>query len=80
MSRSEAFETLENRYDGYHFCWPSPDVYNPFSLVSALDNRKIDERGYADQWADGERRVVKVGVNFSHEERTIEEGWIVQEA
>ena len=32
----ETMEALANNYDGYHFSWPSPDVFNPFSLLSAL--------------------------------------------
>ena len=27
---------LKSNYDGYHFTWPSPDIYNPFSLLNAL--------------------------------------------
>ncbi|MCD8208396.1 MAG: ATP-binding protein, partial [Bacteroidales bacterium] len=33
---------LKQTYDGYHFCWPSPDIYNPYSLLHALSNEKID--------------------------------------
>ena len=32
----EAFARLRDHYDGYHFSWPSPDIYNPFSLLSAF--------------------------------------------
>lgn len=27
---------LKERYDGYHFCKESPDIYNPFSVLSAF--------------------------------------------
>ncbi|MDO5525410.1 MAG: AAA family ATPase [Prevotella sp.] len=27
---------LERLYDGYHFTWPSPDIFNPFSLLNAM--------------------------------------------
>ena len=33
---------LKERYDGYHFTWPSPDIYNPFSLLNAFSKNKID--------------------------------------
>lgn len=38
----ETILRLKERYDGYHFSWPSPDIYNPFSLISALAWKKID--------------------------------------
>lgn len=28
-------------YDGYHFTWPSPDVFNPFSLLNCLSKQKL---------------------------------------
>ena len=41
ITEEEAFARLKESYDGYHFCEESPDIYNPFSLLSALDARKI---------------------------------------
>lgn len=35
-----AVALLKKHYDGYHFCDRSPDVYNPFSLLSALCNTR----------------------------------------
>ena len=32
---------LQMRYDGYHFSELSPDIYNPYSLLSAFVNRRI---------------------------------------
>ena len=32
---------LKQQYGGYHFAWPSPDILNPFSLFSALQNRSF---------------------------------------
>ena len=32
---------LKNRYDGYHFSYKSPDIYNPYSLLSAFANKNI---------------------------------------
>ena len=42
MRRDEALACLKANYDGYHFCSPSPDIYNPFSLLSALDSGQLD--------------------------------------
>ena len=33
---------LKSNYDGYHFTWPSPDIYNPFSLLNALADSKLN--------------------------------------
>ncbi len=43
VSEEEAFLMLKNNYDGYHFSEDSPDIYNPFSLLSALDSRRITD-------------------------------------
>ncbi len=42
ISPEEAFDALKQNYDGYHFTWPSPDIYNPFSLLTALHKGRID--------------------------------------
>ena len=43
MTVEEAYATLRENYDGYHFCEEAmPGVYNPFSLLNAFTNRKID--------------------------------------
>lgn len=33
---------LKENYDGYHFTWPSPDIYNPFSLFNAFNDGKFN--------------------------------------
>ena len=33
---------LKENYDGYHFTYPSPDLYNPFSLLMSMAKGKID--------------------------------------
>ena len=38
MSVDEAYAQLKKNYDGYHFSPTSPDIYNPFSLLSALSS------------------------------------------
>ena len=40
-SEEEIAEKLKTRYDGYHFSWKSPDIYNPYSLLSAFANKNI---------------------------------------
>lgn len=35
-------ERLKSNYDGYHFTWPSPDIYNPYSLLMAFKKGKLD--------------------------------------
>ena len=41
-SREETITKLVNYYDGYHFTWPSPDIFNPFSLITAFGTGRID--------------------------------------
>jgi len=40
--REEALARLKEFYDGYHFTKESPDIYNPFSLIKALNNGDLD--------------------------------------
>ena len=40
LTREETIETLKENYDGYHFTWPSPDVFNPFSLLNSFADGK----------------------------------------
>ena len=42
MSREETIEALRRHYDGYHFSGMSPDVFNPFSLLNAMERGKLD--------------------------------------
>ena len=37
-THDEIVEELAYRYDGYHFTWPSPDIFNPFSLLNAFSD------------------------------------------
>ena len=41
MTYEECLKELTQFYDGYHFSEMSEDVFNPFSLVKALNARKI---------------------------------------
>ena len=42
LTREATIAKLIEYYDGYHFTWPSPDIFNPFSLLTAMSNGKID--------------------------------------
>ena len=39
----EMKQRLKQQYDGYHFSDRMTDVYNPFSLLSALDSRRVND-------------------------------------
>ena len=41
VTPEEALMKLKENYDGYHFTYPSPDRYNPFSLLTAMEKGKI---------------------------------------
>ena len=42
LGKKETLARLKDYYDGYHFTWPSPDIYNPFSLLNAFSNNQLD--------------------------------------
>ncbi len=42
-----AFARLKQKYDGYHFSAYCPDIYNPFSLIRALDEGKYNDYWFA---------------------------------
>ncbi|MDE7378153.1 MAG: ATP-binding protein [Paraprevotella sp.] len=42
LTDKEMLQRLKEKYDGYHFTWPSPDIYNPFSLMNALAYSELD--------------------------------------
>ncbi len=41
LSTEEAYQKLKTEYDGYRFALPSPGLYNPFSLLWALDSKQF---------------------------------------
>jgi len=41
LSYEQMHQKLKERYDGYHFTEYSPEVYNPFSLLKAFQQRKV---------------------------------------
>src|SRR5574344_65534 len=42
ISPDETLALLKRTYDGYHFSEDSEDIYNPFSLLNALNDKKIN--------------------------------------
>ncbi len=42
ISEEELMRKLKENYDGYHFTWPSPDIYNPYSLLNAISDKKLN--------------------------------------
>ena len=44
-TREGAIAGLRQQYDGYHFTWPSPDIFNPFSLLNAFQ-----DHDYTNYW------------------------------
>ena len=42
LSKEETIQELKNHYDGYHFTWPSPDVFNPYSLLNCFADGKLE--------------------------------------
>ena len=47
VTKNEMYELLKRKYDGYHFCAGSEEVYNPFSLLNALKNKSLDNKWFA---------------------------------
>ena len=47
ITREEAVAQLKRQYDGYHFTWSSPDVFNPFSLLNAFQDHLLTNYWFA---------------------------------
>ena len=53
VTRDEIIGQLKGNYDGYHFTWPSPDLYNPFSLLNAFAiGKSIQQAECFCRWQD----------------------------
>jgi hypothetical protein len=42
-SKEEMLAALKDKYDGYHFSNSMVDIYNPFSLLNAFDERRLGD-------------------------------------
>ena len=40
-THDQMVKELTYRYDGYHFTWPSPDIFNPFSIINAFGKKQL---------------------------------------
>ena len=48
LQPEEVYAKLKEHYDGYHFCEDNvPGIYNPFSILNALDKKKIESYWFA---------------------------------
>ena len=47
ISKDDVLKKLQRQYDGYHFAAKSPGVYNPFSLLYAMDTEQIGNYWFA---------------------------------
>ena len=46
-SFEQTLEAIRRNFNGYHFCENSESVYNPFSVLNTLDNKKIQYYWFA---------------------------------
>lgn len=46
MSLQQTIDKLKEKYDGYHFSENCPDIYNPYSLMCALDSLRFGSFWY----------------------------------
>ena len=42
LTHEQALSKLKDNYDGYHFTWPSSDIFNPYSLLNCLAAGQMD--------------------------------------
>lgn len=47
LTREQTLTRLTQQYDGYHFTWPSADVFNPYSLINCFDSGRIGSFWFA---------------------------------
>ncbi len=41
ITKDDVLKSLKKWYDGYHFSAKCPDIYNPFSLLSSMDEKRL---------------------------------------
>ena len=47
VTREVAIAQLKRQYDGYHFTWPSPGIFNPYSLLNAFQDHQFTNYWFA---------------------------------
>ena len=41
-THEDMLERLKAKYDGYHFAWPSPDIFNPFCIMKVFAFNRME--------------------------------------
>ncbi len=77
ITREEAMTALKKQYDGYHFSWPSPDMYNPFSLLNAFQDRMLKSYWFE---SGTPTFLIEMMRKFNVKPSDIEEKWVVESA
>ena len=77
ITREEAMTALKKQYDGYHFSWPSPDMYNPFSLLNAFQDRMLKSYWFE---SGTPTFLIEMMRMFNVKRSDIEEKWVVESA
>ena len=77
ITREEAMTALKKQYDGYHFSWPSPDMYNPFSLLNAFKDRMLKSYWFE---SGTPTFLIEMMRMFNVKRSDIEEKWVVESA
>lgn len=66
---------LKDYYDGYHFASESPDIFNPFSLLSSLSLKRVEPFWFSTGTPTYLINMMKkFGVNFSDFAESMEAG------
>lgn len=64
INTAETIIMLKQNYDGYHFTKECPDLYNPFSLLSAFKKRDISDYWFQTATPEFLIRRIQKGNNF----------------
>lgn len=71
----ETLSRLKDYYDGYHFASESPDIFNPFSLLSSLSLKRVEPFRFSTGTPTYLINMMKkFGVNFSDFAESMEAG------
>lgn len=71
----ETLSRLKDYYDGYHFASESPDIFNPFSLLSSLSLKRVEPFWFSTGTPTYLINMMKkFGVNFSDFAESMEAG------
>ena len=71
LTKEVCYAKFKDYYDGYHFCEDSEDIYNPFSLLSALNGKRFRDYWYETGTPTFVVKALKRG-QFNLEDLTLE--------